>query len=96
MAAEQRHVAAAEPPEIPPGEVAMSGAGPVDVVQQDLLDPLELADVVRLAGQPQLGSVQVPVGQPLAILSEPPLPIGLLSVAVGPLDLVLESPVVAP
>ena len=49
---EQRDFATARPPEVPPGEVAMPGSGPVDVVEEDLLGSFELPDVERLAGQP--------------------------------------------
>ncbi len=94
VAAEQRDLATAELPEVSPGEIAMPGAGPVDVVEKDLLHPLELSDVVRLAGQPQLGGVQVPVGQHLALLGDPPLPIGLVGEVVGPADLAPEPLVV--
>ena len=72
VVAEQRDLAAAEPPEVPPGEVAMPGAWSVDVVEEDLLGPLELPDVARLAGQPQLGGVEVPVGHRLGVLASRP------------------------
>ena len=48
---EQSDLAAAEPPEVSPSEVAMPGAGPIHIIEEDLLDALELPDVVRLAGQ---------------------------------------------
>ncbi len=72
----------------------MPGAGPVDIVGEDLLAALELSHVACLVGQSHLGGMEVPIGQGLSLHREPTLPIGLLGLAVGPVDLVLEPHVV--
>ena len=83
MVPEQRHLAPAELPEVPPGEVEMPRARSIDVVKENLLGALELPCVARLPGEPQLSGVEMPVGQFLAFHRDPTLPIGILRVAVG-------------
>ena len=91
---EQRYLAAAQPPEIPPGEIEMRRSWSVDVIEEDFLGALELPRIARLVGQSQLGGVEVPVCERLAVHRKKPLPIGLTRVAVGPLDLSLQPLVV--
>ena len=70
MVPEQRYLAAAQPPEIPPGEIKMRWSWSVHVIEEDFLGALELPHIARLVGQSQLSGVEVPVCERLTVAQE--------------------------